>query len=239
MSMTAGTSVQLSAHVYHHSGGVTWRANGGSINARGLYTAPAEPPRGGSVVVRATGPTGAGDRRVIVIVPVPSPQAAPAAPLPAAEQPLTSPAAQSATPGGSPSSERALPLPQAVLFRDKLIITTTVPEAGQIGLGAHLGGRSLGSCAVTTPANRGFTCRLDLVGVSPSAAIGIWARLQTGGTALMSERAPEPIPLMPMPVASPQLSNQDPSFAALLNCGPSMRLTGLSARTIAEWAGRG
>jgi len=233
-SMTAGTSVQLSAHVAHDASGVTWSASAGSITASGLYTAPSVPPPGGSVIVRAGSATGASDRRVIAIVPVPSPQAAPAAPLPEAGQPATAAGGQGSGPGTSPSSGQALPAPRAMLFGHKLIITTTVGGAGRISLGAYLGNRSLGSCAVQTPANRNFTCRLDLAGVPPDAPIALWADLRAGARTVRSARAAEPIPPMPMPVASPQLRIGSPGLAAQLICGPSMRLAGLTLRTIAK-----
>jgi hypothetical protein len=66
-SMVAGTSVQLSAHVSNDSPTVTWKASAGSITTGGLYTAPAEPPAGGTVVVSATTAKGAHDQRTIQI----------------------------------------------------------------------------------------------------------------------------------------------------------------------------
>jgi hypothetical protein len=68
-SMTAGTSVQLSATVLNDSPTVTWKASVGSITAGGLYTAPSEPPAGGTVVVSATTAKGAKDQRTIEITP--------------------------------------------------------------------------------------------------------------------------------------------------------------------------
>jgi hypothetical protein len=71
-SMTAGTSVQLSAHVVNDSPTVTWSASAGSITTAGLYTAPSEPPAGGTVVVSATSSKGAKDQRTIEITAVSS-----------------------------------------------------------------------------------------------------------------------------------------------------------------------
>ena len=59
VSMVAGTSVQLSAHVTNDIPGVTWKASAGSIATSGLYTAPSTPPAGGTVVVTATSSKGA------------------------------------------------------------------------------------------------------------------------------------------------------------------------------------
>ncbi|MFI5005321.1 MAG: lysyl oxidase family protein [Solirubrobacterales bacterium] len=67
--MTAGTSVQLSAKVLNDSPTVTWKASAGSITTGGLYTAPAEPPAGGTAVVTATSSKGAHDQRTIEITP--------------------------------------------------------------------------------------------------------------------------------------------------------------------------
>jgi hypothetical protein len=66
-SMVAGTSVQLSAHVSNDIPTVTWKASAGSITTGGLYTAPAEPPVGGTAVVSATTSKGAHDQRTIEI----------------------------------------------------------------------------------------------------------------------------------------------------------------------------
>jgi hypothetical protein len=66
-SMVAGTSVQLSARVTNDSPGVTWKAGAGTITAGGLYTAPFEPPVGGTVVVTATSSKGAQAQATIQI----------------------------------------------------------------------------------------------------------------------------------------------------------------------------
>jgi hypothetical protein len=66
-SMVAGSSVQLSAHVVNDSPTVTWGASAGSITTGGSYTAPAEPPAGGSVTVTATSSKGAKDQRTIEV----------------------------------------------------------------------------------------------------------------------------------------------------------------------------
>ncbi len=58
-SMTAGTSVQLTAHVVNDSSSVTWKASAGTITTGGLYTAPSEPPTGASVTITVTTAKGA------------------------------------------------------------------------------------------------------------------------------------------------------------------------------------
>jgi hypothetical protein len=88
-SMTAGTSVQLSAHVANDSPTVTWSASGGSITQAGVYTAPSEPPVSGKVTVTATSAKGAKDERTITIVAAPPVEPAPESPP--VETPLESP----------------------------------------------------------------------------------------------------------------------------------------------------
>jgi lysyl oxidase/Big-like domain-containing protein len=69
-SLPAGTSVQLSAHVVNDGPSVTWSASAGSITSSGLYTAPPNPPAGGSVTITATSSKGAKGQRTIEITPV-------------------------------------------------------------------------------------------------------------------------------------------------------------------------
>jgi uncharacterized protein YjdB len=72
-SMTAGTSVQLTAHVTADSPEVKWSASAGSITTAGSYTAPAEVPAGGTVTITATTSKGATAQKTIEVkAPVPS-----------------------------------------------------------------------------------------------------------------------------------------------------------------------
>jgi hypothetical protein len=68
-AMVAGSSVQLSAHVVNDNQSVTWMASAGAITSAGRYTAPPEPPEGGSVTVTATSSKGAQGQRTIEITP--------------------------------------------------------------------------------------------------------------------------------------------------------------------------
>jgi hypothetical protein len=68
-SMTAGTSAQLTAHVVNDSPTVSWKASAGSITTGGLYTAPSQPPSGGSAVIMATTSKGAQATVSIEILP--------------------------------------------------------------------------------------------------------------------------------------------------------------------------
>jgi hypothetical protein len=68
-SLEATTSVQLSAHVSNDGPTVTWSTSAGSITSGGLYTAPAEPPAGGTATVTATSEKGAKGTATIEIAP--------------------------------------------------------------------------------------------------------------------------------------------------------------------------
>ena len=180
--MIAGTSVQLAAKVANDGPGITWEASVGSITAGGLYTAPSEPPPGGTVLVSAHGEDGAADQRTIAILPVPPPVAMPAATPATDAVPQSAPGGAGLTPGGSASPSKGLSRPRVTLIGRELIMTTQVTEAGRVRLSAYLGRRKLGSCVARTPADRTFTCRLRLgKGVSVNARIGVWASLRAGG----------------------------------------------------------
>ena len=170
-SMIAGTSVQLAAKVANDGPGITWEASVGSITAGGLYTAPSEPPPGGTVLVSAHGEDGAADQRTIAILPVPPPVAMPAATPATDAVPQSAPGGAGLTPGGSASPSKGLSRPRVTLIGRELIMTTQVTEAGRVRLSAYLGRRKLGSCVARTPADRTFTCRLKLgKRVSPGRA---------------------------------------------------------------------
>jgi hypothetical protein len=188
--MFTGTSVQLSALVTGDGPSVAWSASAGSITAGGLYTAPTEPPAGGSVTITARSAKGAEGKVAIAVRPAPAPQAAPAAaPVSSSPQPsktATHPAA-------------ALSRPVAMLIGRRLIMTTRVGEAGHVSLRAYIGHRPLGGCMANMPGNRVFTCRLTLGRrVHLSSRISIWATLQVGRTTLRSLRPAARVPEMKM-----------------------------------------
>jgi hypothetical protein len=216
-SVIAGTSVQLSALLARGRGAVTWRASGGSITAQGLYTAPSHAPPGGSIVLSATSGHDARDQRRIRILPASGPQPAPSAPLALAPQPYPpTTALQVVTP------------PQAIVVAGKLVMTTRFGAAGQAALSAFVGTRRLGACVVQTPANRNFTCRLSLAGVSPAAAISVRAALRAGGRILQSSRAASPVAPMSMPALTgvSWLTNAGASSFARFVCTPPARAAG-------------
>ena len=214
-SITAGTSVQLSALVANSDSGVAWRASAGSVSSSGLYVAPSRAPRGATVLLVASG-AGARDERRLAITPVPSAHAAPAAPF-------------SVPPGGS-ASLPALSTPSAAVIGEQLVMTTATGEAGRVRLSAYLGRERLGSCATQTPAQH-VTCRLNLRGAPRRAAVSVWASLRVGGHVIT--RAQPAIELgqltmamnMPALPATSWLGNTSASEWALI-CAPSLRRAG-------------
>src|SRR4029077_1050349 len=136
----------------------------------------------------------ASDRRTITIDPVQVNRPAPAAPIRAAskQQPLN--AALASPVGSSSFTAPALSAPEAVLVAGKLVMTTTVAEAGRVSLSAQLRGKTLGRCAVHTPGDRCFTCQLKLGGVPPYAPILVSASLRTDATIEHSQRPVGPVP---------------------------------------------
>jgi hypothetical protein len=207
-SVLAGTSVQLAALVAHAGSDVTWHASSGQVTSGGLFTAPPQVPYGGAAVISASTANGAHDQRTITIVPVPSDQAAPAAPLAAQAQ------------------------PQAQWIDGKLVMTTRVRETGRVRLTAYFRKKRLGSCAAETPANRGFTCRLELGKVFWHASIGVLASLRVGDQVLTSRRPAAPIPQMQMsvPAAVSELPRHgDVSSALAYICSPPQPAGGSSS----------
>ncbi len=205
--MIAGTSVQLAAKVANDGPAVVWEANGGSITAGGLFTAPSAPPPGGTILVSARGEDGAADQRTIAILPVPPAVAAPAATPSGNEAGGSTPGGSSSTggstrggsstSGGSPAM--GLARPRVTLIGRELVMTTRVTEAGRVRLSAYLGRRELGSCVARTPADRTFTCRLKLgKGVSTDARIGVLASLRAGGALSQQSRPAARVPAMKM-----------------------------------------
>jgi hypothetical protein len=224
-SMIVATAVQLGALVQNDDPtSVTWSASAGSITPGGLYTAPSEPPTGGAAVITAHTSRGAQAQATINIVPVP-----PAEPLPVAGPSPTAPAGLGGAPGGAAlgeSSSHPPPIfkPAALLVGRRLVLTTKVTEAGRVRLSAFLRGHRLGTCAILTPADRSFTCRLTLAKtVSLSARISVLASLRVGSTILSSLRPAAPVPRMSMKSTTPFHTGASAALASgQYWCGPLM-----------------
>jgi hypothetical protein len=214
--MIAGTSVQLSAVVANDEPGVSWRASAGTIGASGWYTAPAKPPAGGTVTLSATTAHGAHDELEVAIEALAAPLAAPLAPLPEAAR----------TPGsgrGSRSRAKlpALSAPAAMRVGQYLVMTARPGKAGSLAIGAYLGKRRLGGCALQTPAGRTMTCRVKLSRVAAGAAIGVRARLSAGGSVTRTHRPDAAVPEMKMPgMTMSRTAGRYARIAASYLCGP-------------------
>jgi hypothetical protein len=229
--MYAGTSVQLSA-VTDDDSEVTWNASAGSITSSGLYTAPAEPPIGGAVLIAARSAQGAEDQIMVIVEPVPSAQDQSAAPLssaPGGSEPSTPGATSLPLPGKSFSHPPALYRPEAMLIGRELIMTTRVSNAGRVRLSAYIGHRRLGTCSAKTPGNRSFTCRLTLgKRILLNTRIAIVASLRIGRRVLSSLRPAAPVPQMKMNMGNPSTKRVTPVLGHDASswrswwCGPSM-----------------
>jgi hypothetical protein len=220
-SMIAGTSVQLSALVTNDNPAVTWEATEGTINPGGLYTAPPAPPAGGSVLVKARSSRGAETQSAITILPVPAAEPHAAASV---SEGGSSSSGGGSTGGGTLGASSTIPpavyRPAAILIGHNLIMTTKVTRAGRVRLTAYLGHRRLGTCAVQTPANRGFTCRVRLErAISLNAPISVLASLRIGSAILASVRPAAPVPRMKMPSAAPTHAH---AALAQFWCSPAM-----------------
>ena len=208
-SIIAGTSVQLAA--LGDATRTTWRTSAGEITARGLFTAPARVPRGGAVRLTASAGRGARDARTIAVLPVPTPQPAPAAQF----------AIRASAPPGAKAATAGLAAPQALIVGPRLILSTMPGRAGVVALSAQIGSRTLGSCSARTTARLGFTCRLSLRGVPANSLIGVRATLHTASGTLTNARAPAPLAAMSMPsTLAVRLLLKEGVSAAQLICSP-------------------
>ena len=214
--ITAGTSVQFQALVAHGDPAVRWTASAGSITANGLYKAPSL-RTSASVLLRAIGSKGVRDERRIVIAPASPAEAAPSVPFGEALAPIP-------TPGGPSLSvvRRTVIPPAMMLVGRQLVMTSSVGEAGRVSLSAYYGKHRLGGCSVQTPANRSFTCRLSLAGLSPHTPISASISLRAAGKLIRSGRSAAPVSEMRMPVSGPPLRHGYGSSSWQFVCGPGM-----------------
>jgi hypothetical protein len=218
--LIAGTSLPLSTTVTNDSGEVEWKASAGSVKPSGtlgrsaIYTAPAEPPKGGSVKLVASL---VDDPAVREVVSIAIEALAKSEPLPEVPETPSTPAAQSpgqpaqatvapagnsaagAGAGGSKKQAAELSAPRVMLFGRVLVMSTVPSLPGRIALSAYLAGRRLGACSAKTPAKRIFTCVVKLKGgVSLHAPIKVVASLHAASHVWDVTRSPQPVPEMKM-----------------------------------------
>ena len=155
-----GTGAQLSTLVTNGPQQVVWSVNGivggnatvGTISTGGLYTAPASPPPGGAVTIRATSSTGAIAETVVNVV-------TPAPPTPAPGPGPTTPGPVTPTP---PVLQPLLAVPKVSVRGRTVLIGTVTSKSGTVETSAMLGKRRVGFCKVRAPAKRQITCRLTV-----------------------------------------------------------------------------
>jgi hypothetical protein len=147
--MRASTSVQLTASGPGAEQGLTWSVDGvpgdsntaGTISETGRYRAPATPPAGGSVTVRATSATGAVGEVAIRIVAAPEPRPAPGIKPP-------------------PVPRRGLSRIKLRLHERTLLAAVSSAQAGRVRLAAARGGRRFGGCAARVRRGGAAVCAM-------------------------------------------------------------------------------
>lgn len=181
-TMTAGTSAQLSAAVANAGPGVSWSASAGTISASGVFVAPATPPPGGVVTVRATSTAapGASAEATVTVVPAPPPTPAPLVPgggtlSPASPGPLPPTAT-------SVRSAAARVITKTRMKRNgRIIVVRTVPRAGgRIAIAGVRAKRARALCVSRAVAGRRTTCLLKLPRRYADAPVRVVVALRSG-----------------------------------------------------------
>ena len=157
--MYTSTTVRLTAQLLRAEG-VTWTVNGipggsatvGTIDASGLYVAPARVPPGGRVTIRAVTPSGAWEEVTIEILQGAPPKAAPA------------PARLAMRVRGT----RNLYGIRVAAEHDVLLIKVRSRRTGVLRVRANRGQKSLGRCRARMPRYRALTCKIRLRGAAPT-----------------------------------------------------------------------
>lgn len=185
--LVAGTTVQLTATVIDDLPSVRWSVSAGTITPDGAYTAPSEPPAGGSVQVTASSGR-ASDTRTIAIEPRP----------PVIPRPLPEPGDhhhhQHGDGGLRPRAARPLSAIAAARLGRQLVMTVTPSKSGRLRVTAYVGRRKLGACVARVRSRRTFTCRVKLgARVSARARIRIVAGLRVGRSLSRVERRAAPV----------------------------------------------
>lgn len=187
-SLVAGTSAQLTATVSGVPGGVTWSASAGTISPGGLLVAPATPPAGGTLTVRATSTAAPGVSAQAVIAVTPAPVAEPA--------PLPSPV----VPPVTVASTRLLSgLSVGHIGRRVIVGTiTTGPKAGRVDVIVAAGGKVLGRCGARVSPRKTVSCRIVLRRNYALAKVRVTVRFSILGKSVAVRRGRiTPVPTTP------------------------------------------
>jgi hypothetical protein len=200
-ALTTSTAAQLSATVVNDPPAVTWSVDGvpggnatsGTITSTGLYTAPANVPASGSVVVRAASAHATGEAAIAIQAPAP-PAPAPSPGQPASPAPPPTPVASppAAAPSvvvqvpvnGTPTTKRvANPLARPLLSArgTHVLVGLRSARAGTLKITVLRGSRRLGGCVLRTSALRSVTCAVKLARGAPLRGIGVRVGLHVSG----------------------------------------------------------
>ncbi len=179
-SLVAGTGVQLSG-VSNAPGGVTWSTSAGTISPTGLLVAPAEPPPGGSLTVRATSVAvpSLSTEVTIAVTPVP---VARAAPLPTAAPPIAAP----------PRLSRKLLSGLRAGHSGRRIVIgtiTTGPRAGRVDIVVAYKRRVLGRCGARVGARKTVSCKIKMKRNYRLSKVRVTVKLSIGGRSKAVRRA--------------------------------------------------
>jgi len=192
----AGTAADLSATVSNAGQGVTWSVDGvpggsaasGTITPDGVYTAPATPPPGGLVRVRATSAEerAAYDEVAIRIEAPPAPKPAPSPPIPEVL------AAGAAGPGAGSARPAARVLTTPAIRRKGRVVYASVrtAKAGRVVITGVAGKRRyLRRCVAGATAGRVVTCRMKLGKAVAPRSVRVIAVLKAADGTRASTRA--------------------------------------------------
>jgi hypothetical protein len=164
-SLFTGTSARLLATVTADDPQVSWTVNGipegnsqvGTVDPFGLYVAPAAPPPGGQVTIRATTASGAFGEVTIQIASPPDPQPAPSVAASADSSVAVPPPPGGARPGGV--GFRSINL---TAIGGAVVLTTRAAHTGIARVRVRDEDRQLGRCLVRATKGRTLTCRAPL-----------------------------------------------------------------------------
>ena len=165
VSLFTGTSARLLATVTADDPQVSWTVNGipegnsqvGTVDPFGLYVAPATPPPGGQVTIRATTRSGAFGEVTILIANPPAPQPAPSVAAAADSSVPVPPPPGGARPGGI--GFRGIHL---TTMGGAVVLTTRAAHTGIARVRVRDEDRQLGRCLVRATKGRTLTCRAPL-----------------------------------------------------------------------------
>ena len=164
-SLFTGTSARLLATVTADDPQVSWTVNGipegnsqvGTVDPFGLYVAPATPPPGGQVTIRATTASGAFGEVTIAITTPPAPQPAPSVAGSADASVAVPPPPGAARPGGLAFRSTRL-----TAMGGAVVLTTRAAHTGIARVRVRDADRQLGRCLVRATKGQTLTCRAPL-----------------------------------------------------------------------------